>query len=106
MGNGIGRGKKRSVQPSPTLIDELWETLWYVRFANRALDITKNPGCNMIKTQQKIMNIALLYQLELALATNSKHNIRYKRGLACVVRDLKVTYILCEICTRQSVISL
>ena len=106
MRNGVGRGEKRSVQPSSSLIDELWETLRYVRFGNRALDIAKNPGCDMIRTQQeKNGNAALLYQLELALAINSKHSIRYKGGLKCAVNNLTVTYILREICASQSVVS-
>jgi len=60
----------------------------------------------MIRTQQeKNVNTALLYQLELALAINSKHSIRYKRGLKCAVNNLAVTYILREICASQSVVS-
>ncbi len=49
-------------------------------------------------------NAELLYQLELALAINSKHNIRYKRGLKCAVNNLTMTYILREICARQSAV--
>jgi hypothetical protein len=60
----------------------------------------------MIRVKQnKNGNAAFLYQLELALAINSKHNIRYKRSLRCAVNNLTVTYILREICASQSVVS-